>query len=193
MWILYFAIAVVMLMLASITIVGDRVNLHRADCIIVPGALVHADGMPGQMLFARIENAVRLFRDGWAGAIVFTGGRGESGPIESEAARDLAVRMGVPAEHLHVEVESHTTYENFTNARAVMREHGWRTCIVSTDPFHVFRCLLIARVLGLVTWSAPAFKSPGYTDLDVRVYYTLRECAGLVRLIWQLTHLQAPR
>lgn len=184
-WIVPFVCSFALGMIVVITWTGNRNTLRQADCIIVPGALVRSDGMPGRMLAARIANAARLYREGWAAAIIFTGGRGESGAIESEAARDVALEMGLPADRLFVETRSHTTYENFLHAREVMREHGWRSCLISTDPFHVLRCVTIARDLGLRASGAPAFSSPGYTNLDVRVYYTLRECAGFVRYAMQ--------
>ena len=62
-----------------------------------------------------------------------------------------------------------------------MAEHGWRTCLVSTDPFHEPRCLRMARDLGVEAFPAPAFESPGYTHPTTRLYYTLRECAGWAR------------
>lgn len=184
-WIVLVICVTGLFLVGWITWVGDHAQAHTADCIIVPGAAVDSQGRPGRMLAARIDNAIRLYREGWASAIIFTGGVGESGPIESEAARRVAIRLGVPAEHLFSETESHSTYENFLHARAIMRAHEWRSCLVSTDPFHVLRCLIIARALGMEAWGAPAFDSPGYTQFDVRFGYTLRECAGMARFLWQ--------
>jgi uncharacterized SAM-binding protein YcdF (DUF218 family) len=187
-WIIHLIFSLVTVLAAlvtAITVSGNQRRLRQADCIVVPGAKVCADGTPSSMLAARINNAVRLYHEGWANAILFTGGAGTSGPIESEAAREYAMRLGVPPARLFVERLSHTTYENFYQARAVMRAEGWRTCLVSTDPFHVLRCLVIARGLGIHAWGAPAFSSPGYTRLEIRAFYTLRECAGLVRYGWQ--------
>lgn len=134
------------------------------------------------MLAARIRNAVRLLDEGWAVAIIFTGGRGESGAVESLASRAYAISLGVRPERLRVETRSHSTWENFVHARTVMHAEGWRTCLVSSDPFHILRCVLMARLLGLDAWGAPAFESPGYTRIGLRALYTARECAGLAQL-----------
>lgn len=170
---------------AWITWAGNRVELRAVDCIIVPGARVLAPGQPGPVLRARVTNAIDLYRQGWARAIIFTGGAGESGPVESAEARRLALEGGLPQEHLFTESASHTTVENFVYARRIMAEHGWRSCLVSTDPFHAPRCLRIARDLGLDPYPAPAFQSPGYTRPLTRLYYTLRECAGWGRYTLQ--------
>lgn len=174
------AVSVVIAM-GVVTLASQRVSLRRVDCIVVPGAMVWEDGRPGSMLAARIRNAVRLLDEGWAEAIVFTGGAGESGPVESEASRAYALRLGAPAARLHVECASHNTYENFWHARQVMWAHGWRSCLVSSDPFHVPRCVMVARHLGLEAWGAPAYESPGYKRAGLRLWYTLRECAAFAR------------
>ncbi len=181
MWFVMLTVICLALALLTITMGGNVRPAYRTDCIIVPGAACSANGQPGPMLAARISNAVRLYEEGWGTAIIFTGGAGESGPVESIVARAAAARLGVPLDRMHVETLSHSTYENFLYARALMEEHHWQSCLVSTDPFHVLRCVVIARHLGLRAFGAPAFESPGYTRARLRVWYTLRECAGFAR------------
>lgn len=160
---------------------GGREDLRSADCIVVPGARVLEPGRPGPMLEARVVHAVELYRAGWSRAVILTGGAGESGPVESEEARRLAMSLGVPPGAIFTEAVSHDTRVNFQQARDIMRAHGWRSCLVCTDPFHIPRSVRMARDLGLEAWPAPVFRSPGHTQALTRLAYTLRECAGWVR------------
>jgi len=166
---------------------GAATTSEHADCIIVPGARVHADGTPGHILKARIQHAVNLLKAGRARAIIFTGGYGESGPCESIASKEVAIKLGAPTDVLAVETKSHTTCGNFYYAAAVMREHGWRSCLVCTDPFHVRRCLLICADLGLQAYPEAVYDSPGYTWPRLRAWYTARECAAMGKYWWQKT------
>jgi uncharacterized SAM-binding protein YcdF (DUF218 family) len=67
----------------------------------------------------------------------------------------------VPAAALHLEPCSRTTRENLRFARAIMAAHGYGSCLISTDPFHMRRCLAIAGALGLTAYAAPVPLEPG--------------------------------
>jgi uncharacterized SAM-binding protein YcdF (DUF218 family) len=164
---------------------GRRWQPATADCIVVPGAAVSADGSPSDFLRARVANAVALHLKGASSHIIFTGGPRQSSPPEAEVAYALALAAGLPAASLHKETESRNTLENFLHARDLMVSHGWRTCLISTDPVHVRRCLWIARDLGLRAHPAPAFASPGYTDRRLRRWFVARECRALLRYAYQ--------
>jgi uncharacterized SAM-binding protein YcdF (DUF218 family) len=93
----------------------------------------------------------------------------------------LALAAGIPAAGLHKETQSRNTRENLLQARDLMASHGWTTCLISTDPVHLRRCLWIARDLGLCAHAAPAFESPGYTDRRIRRWFVAYECRALLR------------
>lgn len=147
----------------------------------MPGARVEASGQPGPSLKARLDEALRLYQEGRAKTIVCTGGRGESGPIESEAARDYLVARGVPLPAIVLERMSHTTWENFTFAQQEMQLRGLRTCLVVTDPFHMQRCLWMATEAGLEGYPAPSFNGPAWRRPTSMVYYTTREMLAWVK------------
>jgi uncharacterized SAM-binding protein YcdF (DUF218 family) len=154
---------------------GQRVDLQKVDCIVILGSRALADGTPGDSLKARTDRAVQLYREGWASAIVCTGGRGQSGSVESEAARAYAVGLGVPAHAVLQESESHNTRENFAYAAPMMLQRGWKRCLIVTDPFHEPRALALARDYDLEPYPAPSFGGPATLRLGSRLYYTVRE------------------
>jgi uncharacterized SAM-binding protein YcdF (DUF218 family) len=160
---------------------GRRWQPATADCIVVPGAAVSEDGSPSDFLRARVANAVAMHLEGLSPHIVFTGGLRQGSRPEAEVARALAVAAGLPAASLHMETESRNTLENFLHARDLMASHGWTTCLISTDPVHMRRCLWIARDLGLRAHPAPAFASPGYADRRIRRWFVAYECRALLR------------
>lgn len=168
---------------AALNCGGSRAQEERADFIIVPGARVQKDGQPGPSLHGRLEHAAELYKKGLASHIVCTGGRGDSGHLEAEASRDFLVDRGVPAEAVVLEDMSHTTWENFAFAVDETGPRGWTTCLVVTDPFHMLRCLAMAREVGLQPLAAPAFGGPGWKRPGSMVYYTTREMAAWVKYL----------
>lgn len=157
-----------------------RSDLRSVDCLFVPGARVDADGTPGASLQARLDTAAELYRSGLAKFVVCTGGRGESGAIEAQAARDYLEALGVPREAFLLEEMSHTTWENFVFALQEMRPKGLRSCLVVTDPFHMRRCLTMAQELGLEAHSAPTFDGPAWRPRGW-LYYTTREIGAWLK------------
>jgi uncharacterized SAM-binding protein YcdF (DUF218 family) len=160
---------------------GRRWQPTTADCVIVPGAAVSGDGTPSEFLRARVANAIALHRQGLASRIVFTGGPRRGGPPEAEVAHALALAAGLPAADLHVESRSRNTLENLRYAGDLMASAGWTTCLISTDPVHMRRCLWMARDLGLRAHAAPAFESPSYADRRIRRWFVVYEFRALLR------------
>ena len=177
----------------EITGAGLVTRLAKVDCIVVPGARVLADGTPGPSLQARLERAFELYREGWAGWMVFTGGQGASGPVESEVARRLALAAGIRPERILTESVSHDTWENLFQASRVMREHGLRSCLIVTDPFHSQRCQWIARDVGLEPYPAPTFAGPGWRHWGSWLLYTGRECVSTVLYFCERATTRPPR
>ena len=77
----------------------DAASVPRADCILVPGARIHADGQPYPLLADRLATALDLFQHGKATRIVLSGRGGGGLALDEVAAmrRWLSAR-GVPAD-----------------------------------------------------------------------------------------------
>ena len=119
--------------------------------------------------------------------MILSGGVGRYPPAEAEVMRRLAVAEGVPGQALILDTESLSTLESIRRARSIMLEHGWESAIVVSDPFHMFRALMMARDEGILAWGSPASNSPTYTIRRQRYYYTLREV--LATIWYQLVRL----
>lgn len=179
------ALTLYLSLLTEISCAGARTQLVKADCILVPGARVLADGTPGPSYQSRLDRAFELYREGWAPWMVFTGGKGASGQIESEVGKRLAVQAGVPADRILTEDVSHDTWENFAEAARRMQSNGLKSCLIVTDPFHSQRCQWIARDVGLEPYPAPSQRGPSATRPGSWLYYTSRECLSTVIYIYE--------
>ncbi|MCU0867748.1 MAG: YdcF family protein [Planctomycetes bacterium] len=122
-------------------------SVPAADCILVPGARIHADGRPFGMLVDRLQAAHDLFVRGKATRIVLSGlGGGGLGTDEVAAMRRWLEARGVPAAAL---VDDPAGLRTIDTMRRCRGELGMRSAIVVTNPFHLARCLFLAQHCGL--------------------------------------------
>ncbi len=163
-------------------VAGGLLRPAPADVMIVLGSRV-IGGEPGPMLRLRLEEAVRLYRQGLAPAIIVSGARGADEEVaEAFAMRAYLVKEGVPGERILTEDGSFTTYQNLANSQAVMAAHGYRRAIIVSNASHMHRTLVLARDLGLEATAAPA-PMPDSLYLLARNY--LREGAAMVALAFR--------
>ncbi|MBI5651803.1 MAG: YdcF family protein [Chloroflexi bacterium] len=153
---------------------------RRVDAIIVLGAAVWQGERASPALNARVQHAIELYKSGYAAHLILSGGLGANPPSEAEMMRRIAISAGVPADALILEDQSYSTDENLANAKRLMDARGWRTALIVSDPFHIYRAEIIARDLGIAAYGSGARNSPTYTLLFNRVWYTARESIALV-------------
>jgi uncharacterized SAM-binding protein YcdF (DUF218 family) len=156
---------------------GQSNRARRSGAIVVLGAAVNAYGMPGPSLRARTLHAVKLFEQGYAPRLIFTGGLGKNPPSEAKAAAALAQRRGVPASAIYTETKSTSTRENIEYAAQICRELGVRDVIVVSDPYHLWRARRNFHGQNIRAYPSP---SPNRED-GSRFYMTAREAL----LVWR--------
>ncbi len=117
-----------------------------ADCILVLGAGVYADGTPTPMLRDRLDRGIELYRLGASGKILLTGDNGQVEYNEVEAMKNYVLAAGVPAEDVFLDHAGFSTYESMFRAGAVFNV---RSAIVVTQRYHEYRALYIGKRLGL--------------------------------------------
>jgi uncharacterized SAM-binding protein YcdF (DUF218 family) len=139
----------------SIVRFGVRDHATSHDAAIVLGAAVYGS-RPSPVFRERIRHALGLYRAGTVRKLIFTGGFGPGAArAESEVARDLALRAGVPASDILIETRSRTTRQNLLEARLLMASAGLRTAAVVSDPLHMKRALRMSSDLGMAAVSSP--------------------------------------
>ncbi|MFL5575888.1 MAG: YdcF family protein [Gemmatimonadaceae bacterium] len=144
----------------SVLAASRRDEARPAEAIVVLGAAQYV-GRPSPVLRARIDHAIGLWQRGFAPRIVFTGGAGD-GDTTSEAAvsRTYALKHGVPDSAILLESHGRTTRESMRAVAALMRERGLRSVILVSDPFHMRRLAVLARLNDLEPYGSPTTTSP---------------------------------
>jgi uncharacterized SAM-binding protein YcdF (DUF218 family) len=159
---------------------GQRERATRADVVVVLGARVLPGGVPSPALLARIEKAVDLYHQGLAPRLLFSGGVGVNPPSEASVMRDVAVRLGVPAEACLLEEQSHSTEQNARFSTTLLRSLGARRVVVVSDPYHLLRARQYFRLHGFEVSTSPAFLTERNLSAFDRFYWTVREAFALL-------------
>jgi uncharacterized SAM-binding protein YcdF (DUF218 family) len=127
----------------------------KADAAIVLGAAVWGEQV-SPVFRERINHAIDLYRQGKVRKIIFTGGQGNKDEeTEAVAAREYAIRSGIPNQDIFIEQSSHTTYENVLYAKQVADAHGLKKVLIVSDPLHMKRAVAMARNIGLDAYPSP--------------------------------------
>lgn len=95
---------------------------------------------------ARTEEAVKLYRNGWAPVLVFSGAAADkTGPSNAQAMRVHALELGVPDSAILVEEASETTHQNAKLSRGVLADNRFGRVILVTSGYHQRRASIEFR------------------------------------------------
>ena len=146
------------------------------------------NGRPSPVLKARLDHVVDLYGKGYAQSIITTGSYGPD-PNYSEAhvSTQYLIQNGIDPAHIITEQGSGTTRDSIRAAAAHMQSRGWKTAVVVSDGFHLFRLHQIFEDEGIVPYTSPAPDSPIEVAASQRFWYSLREV--LLISAYQLVNL----
>lgn len=117
---------------------------QAADCIVVFAAGTGESGKAGQGYEERVGYAIRLYKEGYAGRLLFSSGY-KYHFNEPQMMKILAVSLGVPEEAIILEEESKNTFDNVRFSAAIMKKHKWHSALLVSSPYHMRRASLIFR------------------------------------------------
>ncbi|SDC45895.1 protein SanA, affects membrane permeability for vancomycin [Paenibacillus sp. UNCCL117] len=161
-------------------------SLPPADVGIVLGAALWQTE-PSPALKERLNRAAELYKEGVTPRLIVSGGydREDSELTEAEGMRNYLVKQGIPAEHIELEQEARSTYENLKFSQAVMERHGWRSAVIITHRYHAVRALDIARYVG--------YEQPKVSPMDSSVlmmaWHRSRETLAIYKWEWDKLQL----
>ncbi len=145
--VIFSSVILLVVVLAAIGLVfvgfylSPQSKLAKADVIIA---------ISGGETAARTQEAVKLYRDGWAPKLIFSGAAFD--PNSPSNARTMALaaeKEGVPASDIYMDESSIDTRENAANVAVIMKSAGLKSAILVTSPYHQRRALIIfQRALG---------------------------------------------
>jgi len=120
---------------------------ERSQAIVVLGAGVLEGCIPSDNSLRRVLLGTRLYREGRAPMIVFTGGTGDDCPV-ARAMSAFARQFGVPADAIREETVSRNTWENGSFAAPLLRAWGIERVLLVTDRLHMRRAAGVFAGLG---------------------------------------------
>ncbi len=115
---------------------GPQRPLERSDAIIV---------ISGDEDLARYREGIRLYRAGWAPVMIFSGAAEDESVSNAEVMRKMAVTDGVPPSAILTDDHGGDTYGNAVHTRTLMEQHGHKSAILVTSPYHLHRAALTFR------------------------------------------------
>ncbi len=147
----------------------------KADAVAVLGAAEY-DGKPSPVLQARLDHAYDLYKKGMAPVIITTGGIHPGEKVsEGDAGKTYLIKKGVPKNSIISEGDSLTTKQNIARIEDIARAQEFKTIILVSDPFHMYRASIVAHDRGLTTLSSPTRTSPISRNFWLEIKYVLRE------------------
>jgi uncharacterized SAM-binding protein YcdF (DUF218 family) len=112
----------------------------EADVIVALSGSVTRLCTPNLYSIRRVLLAARLYREGRAPLILFSGGVPEGVSCSvAEVMASLARDLGIPAERIRVETRSRSTWENALFSAPILRAAGAGRILLVTDSLHMPR------------------------------------------------------
>jgi uncharacterized SAM-binding protein YcdF (DUF218 family) len=150
----------------------------RSDAIVVLGSAQY-NGVPSSIFEARLEHALRLYRQGVAPVVVTVGGKKAGDEFtEAEAGRDYLAKAGIPRDHLLAVQEGVDTLQSMQDVATTFRARGWHSAVLVTDPWHVMRAERMADDSGIDASGSPTRQGPAVQTRTTQLRYILRETAA---------------
>lgn len=182
-------IVVVLVLIAAVVVaavlglgwfVAPQDPLQKSDAIVV---------VSGGDTARRTDEGVRLWKEGWAPLLVFSGAAADRGTSNAAVMRNRAVSAGVPPSAILVEEGSGTTAENARLLKPILEAQDISRAILVSSPYHTRRVKetfrrqygdtleIIARPAPDASWSRRTWwQTPGNVRLTLgeaaKTFYT---------------------
>jgi uncharacterized SAM-binding protein YcdF (DUF218 family) len=156
----------------SVWYVARQDDRPTSDVIVVLGAS-QFDGRPSSVFKARLQHARALYEDGVAPRVITVGG-GAPGDRTTEAEAGAAFLNKRDVETVAVP-EGRNTLQSLEAAQRLMKDRGWETAVVVTDPWHSLRSRTMARDQGIDAQTSPTRAGPSVRTRGTQVRYIARE------------------
>ena len=175
-YILFIVLIITLSIEIPIIAVGYLTQPSASDTIIILGAkLIGQD--PSLMLSLRLDEGIKLYREGYAKKIIVSGAQGKDEAIsEASSMKNYLVNHGIPSEHIFVEDQSFNTMQNLANSHKIMQENNLKTAIIVSNASHIRRSLILAQNQGISATGAPA---PMADNLYLTTKQYVREGAAI--------------
>jgi uncharacterized SAM-binding protein YcdF (DUF218 family) len=166
----------------QVWLAARRDDARSSDAIIVLGA-AEFDGRASEILAARLDHAIDLYRRGIAPVVVVTGGRqpGDRFTEASVGASYLNDRH-VPERAILRETTGRSSWQSLAAAARFLKARNLTRVVLVSDPYHSARIEDVAHDVGLKAVTSPTRTSPikGTGEWRRFVTETIRVGAGRI-------------
>lgn len=131
----------------------DDMQALGADCILILGAGVRDDNHPSPILADRLEEGLRLYKNGISEKIIVSGDHGRVDYDEVNVMKQYLIDAGVPSEDIFMDHAGFSTYESMYRAKEIF---GAKKVILVTQEYHLYRALYICDRLGIEAYGSPS-------------------------------------
>ncbi|MEX1088271.1 MAG: YdcF family protein [Phycisphaeraceae bacterium] len=169
--------------LAQMAAFGPTDYRRHADAAVVMGARAYADGRPSAALADRLATAVSLYHEGYVPRLIMSGGPGDGAVHETQAMRNYAISLGVPAEAIDLDPQGLSTQATASNLTSDDRFAAGRLLVVS-HAYHLPRVKLAFQRTGHEVYTVPAHERHTLRKMP---YLIAREVAA-----WWVYYLRLP-
>lgn len=176
--------------LASLAVAlrGGRERVEPSAVLVVLGNRVLPDGRCSPRLAARLDRAIRAWRDGVAPTVIVSGGISRDGLDEASAMRNYLVRAGLPDSVIVLDSHGVNSWETARFTARWLQAHRRGSAVAVSQYFHLPRCEMAFRRFGVDTVSVAKANFWEWRDL----YSTPREVVGLLRYATRSAPVRAP-
>ncbi|MEK6715232.1 MAG: ElyC/SanA/YdcF family protein [Candidatus Omnitrophota bacterium] len=117
---------------------------EKSDAIVVLAGGAGESGVPGQGYEERVQEAVDLYKNGYAKYIIFSSG--DTYRLkETLLMKNLAISYGISEEAVILEDRAKNTYENIKFSKDILEKNNWNKIILVSSPYHMLRVSLTAK------------------------------------------------
>jgi uncharacterized SAM-binding protein YcdF (DUF218 family) len=116
----------------------DLAKCDKAPSLVVGCEAVDAIvAISGGDTDARTQGAIKLYKNGWAKSLVFSGAAQDQNSQSNAAAmKSIAVDAGVPESAIQIDEYAKNTQENAQNSQTIFTKLGAKKVILVTSGYH---------------------------------------------------------
>lgn len=122
---------------------SDGKGCEKADAIVA---------VSGGDTTARADEAIKLYKNGWADLIIFSGAAADkTGPSNALVMKQQAIDAGIDPNAVITEETSETTDQNAAETISIFKQNGVKSAILVTSAYHERRAMIEfdRRALGV--------------------------------------------
>lgn len=158
---IFFLFILYFIVMFLIVMSGVKNHLFKADLIVVLGTKVELDGTPSVGLAARLNEAINVYRQGYAPLILVSGGTGKEGYSEAHVMADYLVAHGIPKQVIVQDELGVNTRATAKNTWQYMVSNHLKSVIVVSQYYHIPRIQLALHTVGIneIGQASPSYVS----------------------------------